>query len=278
MGPLPAMDQSRMPARARKILLWTFVALAAFYLAALAAAFLGQRAMLYPAPRLATPFRPDDFEQAVLQTSDGLRLKAIHRPARGNLPTLIFFHGNGDNLQGALAATGRLGEAGYGLLLPEYRGYAGNPGSPSEEGLYRDGEAALHWLAGRNIPAGRIFLIGNSLGSGVATELATRHDVAGLVLISGFASMAEVAARHIRIFPVRLLLLDRYENAAKLPRVAAPVLLLHGAADRLIPAGQSEELARASRQARLVILPDAGHELAYLPQSQALIADWLRDL
>ena len=84
MGPLPSMGQSRMPARARKILLWTFVALAAFYLAALAAAFLGQRAMLYPAPRLATPFRP------------------------------------------------------------EYRGYAGNPGSPSEEGLYRDGEAALH--------------------------------------------------------------------------------------------------------------------------------------
>jgi pimeloyl-ACP methyl ester carboxylesterase len=118
-------------------------------------------------------------------------------------------------------------------------------------------------------------LIGNSLGSGVATELATRHSVRGLVLVSGFSSLADVAALHVRLFPVRLLLRDRYNNQAKLPRVRAPVLILHGAKDSLIPAAQGVELAKAANGASLAIVPDAGHELAYLPQAQRAILSWL---
>jgi fermentation-respiration switch protein FrsA (DUF1100 family) len=88
--------------------------------------------------------------------------------------------------------------------------------------------------------------------------------------------MADVAALHMRLFPVRLLLRDKYENRSKLPRVLAPVLVLHGSVDTLIPASHGVELAAASRGASLVIVPGIGHELAYLPQSQAAILEWLR--
>jgi fermentation-respiration switch protein FrsA (DUF1100 family) len=254
------------------------MAIAGLYIAAAFLLFLAQRSMIYPAPagRAAEKEALGDFERVTLRTSDGLRLVAIYRPARGDLPTIVFFHGNGDSIQGARIATALLASEGYGLLLPEYRGYGDNPGSPSEVGLYRDGEAALQWLADHHISLRRTVLIGNSLGSGVATELAARHAVAGLVLISGFTSMADVAALHMRLFPVRLLLRDKYENRSKLPRVLAPVLVLHGSVDTLIPATHGVELAAASKGASLVIVPGIGHELAYLPQSQAAILEWLR--
>jgi fermentation-respiration switch protein FrsA (DUF1100 family) len=233
--------------------------------------------MIYPAPKV--PFAAGDafpgFHRTHLQTSDGLRLQAIHLPARDTLPTVIFFHGNGDNLHGAIEATKLLGAAGYGLLLPEYRGYSDNPGSPTEAGLYNDGEAALQWLGQEGVPVSRMILIGNSLGSGVATELASRHSIGGLVLVSGFSSLADIASLHMRLFPVRLLLRDRYDNQAKLPKVRAPVLILHGANDSLVPAAQAVALAKAAKGASLVIEPDAGHELAYLPQAQRATLRWL---
>ena len=266
--------------RARKLVLILFAGLAALYLAGLGLAFAAQRALIYPAPRARPPgwATPAGYREVALTTSDGLRLAALYRPAEQDLPTLVFFHGNGDNWRGGLAATAILAETGYGLLLPEYRGYSGNPGAPSEAGLYRDGEAALQFLATRRVAPNRTVLIGNSLGSGIATDLAARHQIAGLVLVSPFSSLPDAAAVHARLLPVRFLLRDRYDNLAKLPRVAAPILILHGADDRLIPPEQSERLAKAAPRARLVIVPGAGHELAYLSQSHSLIARWLLDL
>ena len=259
-------------------MLFGLAALAGIYLAATILLAAKQRSLIYPAPRAAAAEAFAGWREVALETGDGLRLRALHKPARGRLPSLLFFHGNGDSLRGAVAATGSLAAAGYGVLLPEYRGYGGNPGSPSEAGLFQDGEAALRWLARQGVPPGRVVPIGNSLGSGVAAELAARHPVGGLVLISGFTSLADVAAAQMRIFPVRLLLRDRYENAAKLPGVAAPVLVLHGARDRLIPPSHAAALARAARRSELVIAPGAGHELAYLPECQAAVLRWLEDL
>lgn len=255
------------------------VACAAIYLAAMCVLAVKQRSLIYPGAHNATAANEtfEGFNEVALLTGDGLRLRAVHKPARAGMPSLIFFHGNGDNLRGAIAATGSLATSGYGVLLSEYRGYGGNPGTLTENGLYRDGEAALRWLGDRGVPPGKIVLIGNSLGSGVATELAARHTVGGLVLISGFSSLVDVAAAHIRIFPVRLLLKDRYENATKLPRVAGKVLVLHGSDDTLIPPHHGTTLARAAKRSSLEMVPGAGHELAYLPQSQTIVLQWLND-
>ena len=261
-----------------RIALWIVGGVSALYLAALVGLFLAQRSILFPAPHGASAAPPPGFAAARLDTEDGLQLAAAYRRGSGKLPTILFFHGNGDSLVGADAATREIGAAGYGLLLVEYRGYAGNPGSPDEEGLYSDGRAALAWLRQRGIDPGCVVLVGNSLGSGVATALAATEPVAGLVLVSGFTSAPDVAASLYPWLPVRMLLRDRFDNREKIARVNAPILLLHGAADRLIPARHSVALAGAGRNTTLGLVPAAGHDLAYSKKSQAVILRWLARL
>lgn len=252
--------------------------IAALYVGILIALFFAQRWMLFPMPRDATAKPPAGFSAVRLDTEDGLHLVGTYRAGSVTLPTILFFHGNGDSLAGAEVATRGLVAAGYGVLLVEYRGYGGNPGSPSEQGLYRDGRAALAWLERHGIASRHIVLMGNSLGSGVATELATQKPVAGLVLVSGYTSMTDVAAPLYPWLPVRMLLRDRFENRVKIPRVHAPILLLHGTADRLIPARHSMVLAAAGGRATLGLVPGAGHDLVYTPKAQAMILDWLARL
>lgn len=258
-----------------KTALWSGGAALLIYIALLGALFWFQRDFFYPAPK-EIPARPAGYDDVRIATPDGLTLRAFYRPARSGLPTLIFFHGNGSDIAGSDHATRALAAQGYGVLLPEYRGYGGNPGSPDEPGLYRDGEAALRWLAAKGIPQDRVVAIGNSLGSGIATEMAARHRLAGLVLISGFASLARVVRHHYPLVPARLMVLDRYDNLAKLPAVACPILLLHGTVDTVVPAGNSEALAEAQPAATLVLVPGVGHELAFLDIAQFRVLQWLR--
>ena len=258
-----------------KVALWGVGAAVLVYLALLGALFWFQRDFFYPAPK-EIPVQPAGYEDVRIATADGLTLRAFYRPARPGLPTLIFFHGNGSDIAGSDRATRVLAAQGYGVLLPEYRGYGGNPGAPSELGLYRDGATAVAWLVAKDIPTNRIVAIGNSLGSGVATEVAARERLAGLVLISGFASLPRVARDHYPFIPAELLVRDRYDNIAKLPSVACPILLLHGTADSVVDIGNSRALAIRQPSARLEIITGVGHELAYLPISQARIIAWLR--
>lgn len=278
-----AMIPQRLGAEAAlgKIVIIGLALVAALDLLAMVALFLMQRSLIYPAAAASGSGADqmfDGFEEARLETSDGLVLRAIYRPARQGHPTIVFFHGNGDNLLGGRTATQALAAHGFGVLLPEYRGYGGNPGRPSEAGLYRDGRAALRWLTSRGVPPGRIVLVGNSLGSGVAVQLATETPVAGVAIVSGFTSLADVAARHFPLAPVRLLLRDRYDNLRKLGQVAAPVLVLHGASDTLIPPSHAVELAKAAPNGRSDLVNGVGHELAYLPKSQAIVLKWLQQL
>ncbi|MBB4099499.1 alpha/beta hydrolase [Sphingomonas kyeonggiensis] len=261
-----------------RIALVVLAILAFLYLTALVSLALGQRALIYPAPKAAS-INPADvppgFAPVTLATRDGLHLHAAYRTAAPGHPTLVFFHGNGSRIEESALATALLGQRGNGLLLVEYRGYRGNPGKPSEQGLYADGRAALAWLDGHGVPANQRILIGNSLGSGVATQLATEQPIAGLVLISGFTSLPDVAAGHYPWLPARLLLRDRYDNLTKLPQVSAPVLVLHGTADTLIPASHARALAAAAPRADLELVPGYGHELAFEPVAQARILAWL---
>ncbi|WP_374407517.1 alpha/beta hydrolase [Pelagerythrobacter sp.] len=239
----------------------------ALYVVLAAVLTLAQGRILYPAPT-GPGAEPSGFERITYETSDGLTLTAGYRPARGGQPTIVYFHGNGADWQSSVVATDRLVPEGYGVLAAEYRGYRGNPGSPSEEGLYRDGRAALAWLAERGVSPQRTVLIGNSIGSGVATRMAREVQPAALILISPFSSLTELAAEKVRWLPTRLLLRDRYDNVAALPEVRSPVLILHGDADDLIPPAHARKLAAARPGTELVIVPSAGHDLAWLPEAE----------
>ncbi|MEO9132125.1 MAG: alpha/beta hydrolase [Sphingomonas sp.] len=261
--------------RARRIVVVVLGAALLLYLVLVGGLFLFQRSLLYPVPTT-IPARPAGFDDVRIGTSDGLKLRAFYHAAKPGLPTLLFFHGNGGDIAGSAYATRLLVAQGYGALLPEFRGFGGNPGSPSEQGLYLDGDAALRWLMAKGVVAGRVIVIGNSLGSGVATEIAARHKLAGLVLVSGFASLVRAAGDHYPYAPTNLLVLDRFDNVAKLPSVTCPILLLHGTADTIVSVAHARALAQANPSATLELVPGMGHELAHRDVSQAMILAWLR--
>jgi uncharacterized protein len=253
------------------------VALFVLFIAVTALLYFGQRSMIY-APQSAMAAPPPDYQFVETRTTDGLSLRAAYRPAQAGKPTLLFFHGNGDSIAGSDAATRMLSEAGYGALLVGYRGYGGNAGTPSEQGFYNDGEAAIAWLAGKGVQPKDMIIIGNSIGSGTATEMALRHNPKALVLVSGFASLPFVVSDLYPFLPANWLVRDRFHNAAKLGRIKSPTLILHGDADTLVRPINARLLMKAAPKARLVIVAGKGHELAYLPEGQQPILAWLGGL
>ena len=258
-----------------RLLTIVLAASAGLYLIVLVAVFAFQRSLIYPAPAQIAPL-PAGYQEVELRTADGLTLKAAYRAAANEKPTVVFFHGNGDSWDGGSVATAQYAAKGYGVLMPEYRGYGGNPGSPNEAGLYADGRAALAFLKAHHVGEDKIVLIGNSLGSGVATQMAMEIRPAALVLISAFTALPDVAASHYPWLPDRLLVRDRYDNTDKIGRVEAPALILHGEKDQIVPFDNAGKLKSAARNAKLIPFADAGHELAYSPVAQEAVCDWLK--
>ncbi len=257
-----------------RVLLGSAIGLGLAYAAVIPGMYLTQRSLIFPAPQH-FPAMPQGYRQVTFSTADGLELKAAWRPPTQGKPVVLFLHGNGDSWTGAASANSLLAEAGYGVLLAEYRGYGDNPGEPSEEGLYGDARAALGWLKSHGFAAKRVAVIGNSIGSGPATQLARETQVGALVLISPFASLPDVVAEKFPWLPGRWLVKDRFDNAAKLAAVASPVLLLHGQADTMIPNTHSRRLAKAAPRARLAVVPGYGHNLAYSDAAQRIELEWL---
>lgn len=251
--------------------LTAFAIVAGLYIVLAALLFATQRNFIYPAPG-GEGFVPAGIERVAYRTSDGLTLHAGYRSAKGDLPTILYFHGNGADWQSSVIATERLVSQGYGLLAAEYRGYRGNTGRPSEPGLYHDGRAAIAFLRSRGADDEAIVLVGNSIGSGVATQMATEIRPRALVLISPFSSLSQLVAEQVRWLPTAILLLDRFENDRKIAAVGAPVLVLHGDADTLIPVEHAHALAAANPSIELVILAGYGHDLAWQPAAEDRIA------
>ncbi|WP_336985374.1 alpha/beta hydrolase [Altererythrobacter aquiaggeris] len=244
-------------------LLKAVLGLSAVYLVLVAALFFAQRSLIFPAPPGGAGAIPAGYDRISYITSDGLLLKAGYKPASQGCPTILYFHGNGADWQSSTIASRQLAASGYGVLAAEYRGYRGNPGTPSEAGIYRDARAAATWLFANGVPAEHIVLIGNSIGSGAATQLATELAPKALILISPFSSLEAAVGEKVRWAPAGWLLKDEFDNLAKLPEVKAPVLILHGDADDLIGDWHSRALANARPSAKLVIVPGAGHDLAW---------------
>lgn len=253
------------------------VALATFYIAVVAALWLGQSFFIYPAPQSQSAL-PDGFTEITVTTADGIALRSFYREAKEGLPTLVYFHGNGGTLTGSATATQPLAEQGIGLLLAEYRGYAGHAGEPTEEGLYRDGDAAMAWLEGRGISAQSTIIMGNSLGTGVATEMALRHRPVALILSAPFTSLPDAASANLPWVPVHWLMSDRYASEKKLPQLDMPILIQHGTVDHLVPFEQGLALSKTNSKAEFQRFEGAGHGLAFERASGEARARWIAEL
>lgn len=236
--------------------------------------YFNQRQLIYPAPPVQGD-TPSGLERITFRTPDRLELLSGYRPAREGMPTLLFFHGNGATWQSSALVTDKLLAQGYGLLAVEYRGYGGNPGTPSEAGLYQDARGAWTYLREQGVDDADIVLLGNSLGAAVAINLATEVHAGALVLVSPFNNLGDTAARQARWLPMRLLLQDRYASDEKIVEIGEPILVLHGEADSLIALEQAQALASVRDDTVIETFPDWGHDLIMHDQVQDRISAFL---
>jgi uncharacterized protein len=243
-----------------------------------------QRQLLFlpdrTAPNAAAAGLPD-MASVRLRTPDGLDLLAWWRPPSGDQFVIVYLHGNGGHIGYRGSRVRPFLDRGMGVLLVSYRGYGGNPGSPSENGLLADGRGALEFLTTQGIGTGRTVLYGESLGSTVAVRLASEQadagqPVAALVLEAPLSSVVDVATHHYPWVPIGLLLKDRLEAAAHIDRTAAPILILHGQEDRVVPIRFGQKLYDAARQPKEAVwLEGAGHEDLPAWGSQAIVLEFL---
>lgn len=225
------------------------------YLLVIGVTYVGQRGLQYH-PNRASPTPPDDVEEVVIETADGVQLLgwAGRKPSKN---AVLIFHGNGGDRSNCLDVLRGFSARGYRALIVDYRGYGGSGGSPSEAGLYADAEAGWQWLEGQG--ADRIGVWGYSLGTGVAVELASRHDEAFLVLDAPFDSALAIAKLRYPFLPVGWLMRDRYDSVAKIKRIKAPLLVFHGTADPVIPIRNGRALFDAALDPKWFVAIDGAH-------------------
>jgi hypothetical protein len=169
------------------------------------------------------------------------------KPSGTQSQVILFCHGNGGNISHRLEHTALLLSAGFAVFQFDYAGYGASTGTPGEEQTYRDAQAARNWLVQRGFAPEQVLVVGESLGGAIATELAVREKVGGLVLQSTFASLVKIGSELFPFLPVKWMASIRYDTVAKLPRVEVPVLVLHSKGDRLIPFAHAELNFAAAR-------------------------------
>jgi fermentation-respiration switch protein FrsA (DUF1100 family) len=214
-------------------------------------------------------------------TSDGLTLNGWF-VSRTNAPhfTVIVFNGNAGNRSFRAPLAAALTRADMAVLLFDYRGFGGNPGSPSESGLKADARAARDYVRGRNdVNPRKVVYFGESLGTAVATELAVDDPPVALVLRSPFTSLTDIGRHHYPMLPVRWLLRDRYDTIERIARVRAPLLVIGGERDHIVPIAETQRLYGAARDPKsLLIIDGADHNDDALVEGREMIDGVLRFL
>ena len=234
------------------------------YAALVGALYVIQRGLIYhPSQSMRPPAEVGvpDMRPLTVVAEDAVAVVSWYRPARDGRPTIVYFQGNGGNIADRAFKARIYLDAGFGMLLVGYRGYGNNPGEPTEPGLYADGRAHLAFLATEGVPPQKWVLYGESLGGGVAVELAQEQAAKGapvgaVVLEAPFTSLGDAAAAHYPFVPARALVKDRFDSLSKIARIGAPLFVAHGENDLVVPAKQGRKLFEAARN------PKEGHWIA----------------
>jgi uncharacterized protein len=227
--------------------------------------WLGQRRLIYfPDPRTPALERSglSGTDAVTYSTADGVRLTAWFVAGSGlpPRPTVLVFNGNAGHRGYRASLAAALRTHGLNVLLTDYRGYGGNPGTPTEEGLAADARAAHAYVLSRaDVAATSLVYFGESLGGAVATRLAVEQPPSALILRSPFASMALVGQHHYPLLPVRLLLRDRFPSIDRAPHIRSPVLVIAGTSDAIIPIDHTRRLYDAIVAPKTFVELDADH-------------------
>lgn len=257
------------------------IAIAAYF-GCLVLVFVFQRSLFYhpgsPYISLADAHANAALRELPVKTADGLELKGWYAPATTKRYTFVFFHGNGGCLYNQSGLVDPYISAGYGFLIAEYNGYSGMPGKPSEQGLYADGRAYLYALMAQGVKSEDIIVMGHSLGTGVAVQLAEEFHVGGLILVAPYLSVADVAQVVYPMFPARLMVLDRFESFKKMKDIHVPVLVVNGTLDKVVSPAQGKQLYLLANEPRTYVsMPGRDHN-DVLSDSTFVCLDWVGKL
>ncbi len=224
-----------------------------------------QRALIY-FPDTQKPISPKSVEEFSVQTEDGLEITGWYIEGQKNKPVILYFHGNALSHADRLPTAFIYAAQGYSVLLAGYRGYGGNPGSPSEEGFYEDARAYLKVLKEKGYQNSDIILYGESLGSGVAVQMAYEEkSFRALILEAPYTSIVDVAATRFFWVPVRYLMKDRYDSYSKISEVKTPLIILHGRRDLVINYRFGQKLyEKAGKPKEFLTFDKAGHNDLYV--------------
>ena len=175
-------------------------------------------------------------EKIKIKTQDDIELISwFHNKNLNNYKTILFLHGNAGSLENRIHKINHFQSMNINFLIIAWRGFSGNEGKPTEKGLYEDAESAIKWLKSKGIKENNIIIYGESLGTGVATEIAQNKNFAGIILESPFTSMIDAGKDKYPYLPVRLLLKDKYESDKKIKNINSPILIMHGKVDNIVP-------------------------------------------
>lgn len=262
------------------ILRFAFIGLLIYGLVVLAV-YMGQRGMQYfPEKDLGDPKLPEALSAKVLKikTDDGFENVAwFASPANTDGKIIVHFHGNGGNISHRAATALFYQKLGYGILLCEYRGYGGNPGSPTEQGLYADARACVNYLLDSGYRLDQLVFYGESIGSGVAVQMAVEFQPRRLVLEAPFTSAAAVAKRTYSFLPVDMMMHDRFDSIDKIEKVKTSLLIIHGTDDRVVPYDLGKELYDAAKHPKeLITVGKGGHSNLYEFKVGEKVVEWLQ--
>jgi len=241
------------------------------YVALVLILFFFQSHLLYlpNVPSRAVVVTPDDaglaYESVTISTEDGVALDGWFVPVSQARGLLLFFHGNAGNISHRLDSLKIFNELGLATLIFDYRGYGRSEGEPSEEGTYRDAEAAWRFVTeGRHIPPREVVLFGRSLGAAIAAHLATRHTPGALIIESAFTSVPDLAAELYPFLPARWLARFRYSTQADLVSVLCPLLVVHSRDDEIIPFAHGQRLFAVANEPKRLLELRGGHNDGFL--------------
>jgi pimeloyl-ACP methyl ester carboxylesterase len=243
--------------RWRRIAIRVAVWIAILYALSCVAAVVLSRRFLFPAPTRATS-APAGATTVEANTADGTVARGFRFDAPRSALTVVFFHGNGELAEDNAALARALVGQGYEVVLAEYRGYGVSraAGAPTEQGIYADAEALLQSL---ERPRDHIVLMGFSLGTGVAVEMASRGWGRALILLAPYTAIPDIAARWIPFLPMRWLVRDKLDSRSKAAAIDKPVLVAHGDRDEVVPFDMGETVAHTFPRGRFIAVPGGHH-------------------
>tara|TARA_A100001011_G_scaffold337738_1_gene368104 strand:- start:239 stop:1036 length:798 start_codon:yes stop_codon:yes gene_type:complete len=216
------------------------------------------------------PGTPKDYnlfstKEINIITEDNINLLSWLHLGDKKLPLLIYFHGNSFHIGDRAYRIEKYISHNWNILLVSWRGFGGNKGNPSENNLYKDGEAALKWISkNTNFKHNQIVVYGESLGSGVAVELGTKYSFLSIVLEAPFTSISDIAKKRYKIYPTKYLVKDKFDNLIKIDKIKSPLLIISGKKDEIVPHNHSLKLLnKAKVKKKGVFIDEAIHNNLY---------------